>query len=253
MILCLLVQFAMLRGGLSANAIGRPQASAPQARDRLDAPMELKLDGVSLSDALDAVRARAGVSILMDGWPAKRTADVMVRGTERDCIDGVSNAFDLSWSVGPGGVILMRKRLRSPDEAPQAHLLEYRATLSDINYLFDGFKFDPEESHWPMMLVALARGMSPPQAAALRSGQRLGFADLTPDQRGLLFAAISSDLLAHCGRIVRDLNSQVGALARSYLTEQTFAGRSHPTYVLRDSAGIAPDFYLGAITLSQRQ
>jgi hypothetical protein len=154
--------------------------------DQLKRPIELVANHASLPEILNSLSERYGINIVADGLPLRKSADFDFHGTLAQALDSVAEAFDYTWSANKSGAILMNKRFRNRAERPQMNLLELRQTAKDELTALSWVQATKEHDEWVEMIRILAENMTPAQVEALRSGKRLNFGDLLPQQQELL-------------------------------------------------------------------
>ena len=142
---------------------------------------------------LDALTQETHVNILVDDEPLRQNADLIFNGTLREALDRVGNAFDYTWTVSKGGVVLMSKTFKNYDERPQVNLPEMLQMTRDILNALNLVQYDKDETHWPLILKQVAQSFTPEQAKVLNDGKKLRGSDLFPEQQQALQQAILSN------------------------------------------------------------
>src|SRR5437660_15990 len=81
--------------------------------------VELKLIDTTLATAASALAEAAGVGIIIDDEPMKRTASFQLQGPAIDVLAKIAEAYDYAWSVNKRGIVILRKQFHSDIEHPQ--------------------------------------------------------------------------------------------------------------------------------------
>ena len=159
---------------------------APLRSQVLDREVEVRAKRASLPGILEDLATRYGIAVLADGWPLRDTADLDFRGSLRDALDRIAEAFDYTWKLSSKGMVLLNKRFKNPDERPQLNLLELRHVAKEMLTALPPVESAEDHTDWGKMIVTLADMLSPEQTQMLQSGKKLAASDLTPAQRILL-------------------------------------------------------------------
>jgi hypothetical protein len=173
----------------------------PRDNAALSRAAQLSAKQTSMSDMLATLSASAHISILADGEPVLKKADVICAGTLREALDKVADTFDYTWSITKGGIVLLSKRFKSPDERPQVNLPETLELMRNVVRALQTVDYDPDPSHATTLVREALQSFTPQQTHDLESGVKLSGASLLPQQKALLTQAIATRTFAEALRM----------------------------------------------------
>ncbi len=180
---------------LSGSGIVRHSASRRQKLPLpdLDKQIELKTAG-DLPSAMRALSEASRISIIAEGSPNPRQANLTVKSTVRQALDKICDAYDYRWAETSGGIVLLTRRFSLPGEIPQMNLAEIRQAAADMLTILPACDVDLARPHriWGEMLQRISDGLSSEQVTALRNHSTLPFAKLTPQQQAAVSATINA-------------------------------------------------------------
>src|SRR5579884_313347 len=185
--------------------------------DWMAKPIALTVQRQSLSDITAILSAQLGLSIVADGEPLTRQADVELNGTAKEALDRVADIFDYTWMPLKSGVILMRKRFKNPDDYPQMNLEEMRQMAREIVAVLQALPFDPNPAHENAIITELFRSFTPAQVLLLRSGRVLRGSELSVQQLNLLQQAVLSSYFSEPCSAWTLLLAQLDSMPQSFL------------------------------------
>jgi hypothetical protein len=151
-------------------------------------PIEIHYKGLSLQAILKDISDRYGVSVLADGAPVLGKTTIDFKGTLRDSLDIVADAFDYAVSVHKSGIVSLMKKFNDPDDLPQLVPAEIRQTAADMLAILPDQPSDTSDPPllWASWLRQLARRLPADILDGMKNGKSYAFSDLTPDiQRSL--------------------------------------------------------------------
>jgi hypothetical protein len=150
-------------------------------------PVEADYRMLSLPQITGRIAQRYHVSILIEGKPEPEPLSLQVKGTLKEALDTIANAFDYRWTLCKSGVILFNKRFQNIQAHPQILLSEQRQMVHDI---LKSLEIAPtSELSWDAQIKSLTSTFTPMQWDALRTQGHLFGASLSNAQLTLLARA----------------------------------------------------------------
>jgi hypothetical protein len=186
-----------------------------QVTSLLEQHYEAAEKNLSFAETLEEL-AKQGVNVVTDGVPITLAASLSFKGTIKEALDKIGDAFDFDWTLTKNNIILMTKRFKNSDEFPQVHLVEIRQLTKEILAALKIVSYDPTPAGFGDQLRTLLSSFTSQQLQMLRSGQYLRSRDLTLPQRQLLEQAILNNTFALSYSRWEELDVRLKNLSTSY-------------------------------------
>lgn len=190
----------------AANNAAEPPAAVVEKPSAVPSPslpaefttrtVSLSLKQAKMAEVIAQVARQSERGILVNDEPRDNKADVEFKGTLKDALDKVAEAYDYAWTLNKHHVVLMTKRFKRYEEYPQLIPLEVQQTAEDSRTIVDAFDMASLADGVPV-IRAVYYALTPEQTAQLRSGAKLTGRQLTEAQRKLLQGAVLQNLLHH--------------------------------------------------------
>ena len=190
---------------LSVACFADPPVSAPTVKLPLSLPADftsrmvsLSFEHAPMSAAIADLAKQSGHNIVVNDEPRDNQADLEFKGSTKDALDKVAEAYDYTWKLGKSGAILMTKRFSRQMEYPPLNAQELNQTARDILAILQSFNFDLEKNQDENALgLAVYESLTPEQTATLRAGKTLHASQLSDAQKQRVAQAILGGVLSN--------------------------------------------------------
>lgn len=220
----------------------------------LNKPFAYPNSETTLGDVATALTKQCGISFVIDGQPVREKSALKLQGTVKEALDQMGEAFDYSWRLSKGQVVVMTKRFKDPDTHPQASLREMRESVRQILSALRLIPYNPDPKRWPQAVAELGESLMPQQMAVLKAGQYLSASTLSASQAQLMQEAILGNTFADQLPIWEELSAKLDGLPKSTLVAKPRS--TSPTlfdvfFVYRDRNGKRRPEVLGELNTGQ--
>jgi hypothetical protein len=179
-----------------------PSASPVPSKPVFSLPADVKARAIALSfqhatmsDVIASLAKQGRCNIIVNDEPRDNQADIEFKGTFKDALDKIADAYDYAWTVNKQGIVLMTKRFSRQDEYPPLNAGELHQTAEDSLAAISAFKFNSQAD--PAVLIQnVYTSLTQEQQNALKNHQKILGRHLSDVQRLHMQDAILNHLLA---------------------------------------------------------
>ncbi len=212
-----------------------------------NATVDLEFKDAAMATLLDKIHEETGITILMEGAPARIAASLSFHGALKSALDQIAETFDYLWAPSKrlSRSLLLKKRFRSPEEHPQWHEKEMLHVAQEVcRALQSPLSISESYGNPRELLQLLYHKLSPQQLTFLYQGGELSFHDLDDAQTLLLNQDIYSVALGGTTDAWQHLQHRLAHLKDAKLVLRPSDTYKALTLVFPPDAGGAPDAVL---------
>lgn len=176
-------------------ATGTESPANPLKRYQAAKQLTLDLNEATVPQLLTALSTQMTAPAVLDGHlPEARRVTIHFSGEAKDLLPSLGRMLDVDVRTGAhGAVYLVPKFDREPGE-PQAEPIQINALSSRILRVLPNVTSSPNNDGWATEVKRLGAMLQEGQFAALRSGRKIAWNELSPAQKNQVAACIDARL-----------------------------------------------------------